>query len=46
MTSLNTLKKESKGFSSYLNVLLNMNIINLNPEYLGIKIDEKKKIID
>ena len=44
MLSLNKLKKESKGFSSYLNILLNINIINLNPECLGIKLDEKKKL--
>ena len=43
MNSLNKLKNESKGFCPYLNVLLNMNIINLNPEYLGVKLDENKK---
>jgi len=43
MATLNKLQKESKGFSRYLNVLLNINIINLNPEYLGIKLNEKNK---
>ena len=43
MAELNKLKKESKGFSPYLNVLLNLNIINLNPEYLGAKVNEENK---
>ena len=43
MSALNKLKKESKGFSPYLNVFLNINIINLNPDNLGAKINEKNK---
>ena len=43
---LNNIKKVSKGFSPYLNVLLNINIINLDlkSESLGIKfINEENK---
>ena len=43
MYSLNQLKKESKGFSPYLNVFLNINIINLNPKCLRITLDEENK---
>ena len=43
MASLNKLKKESKGFSPYLNIFLNINVINLNPECLNIKLDENIK---
>ena len=43
LASLNKLYKQSKEFCPYLNVLLNINIINLNPEYLGAKLDETDK---
>ena len=43
MVSLNKLKKKSKDFCPYLNVLLNMIIINLNPENLDIKLNETDK---
>ena len=43
MLSLNNLKKRSNGFSPYLNIFLNINIINLNPENLGVKLDENSK---
>ena len=43
MALLNNLKKQSKGFSPYLNILLNINIINLNPEDIGVKLDENNK---
>ena len=40
---LNKLKKQSKNFSPYLNVLLNMNIINLNEKFFGLNLDEGNK---
>ena len=43
MALLNNLKKQSKGFSPYLNILLNINIINLKPESIGVKLDENNK---
>lgn len=40
---LNKLKNLSKNFSPYLNALLNMNIINLNEEFLGLKFYDNNK---
>ena len=40
---LNKLKEQSKNFSPYLNVLLNMNIINLNEKFFGLNLDEGNK---
>ena len=37
MILINNLKKNSKGFIQYINILLNINIININSECLGIK---------
>ena len=40
---LNKLKNLSKNFSPYLNALLNMNIINLNEKFLGLKFNDNNK---
>ena len=43
LLQLNELRNQSKNFTPYSNVLLNMNTINLNEKYFGFNIGEKDK---